>query len=570
MPDRIREINNRFIEKVGIETTGSAFAKSQIIVLDNKKDPYDVGIERADKFLLQKTDEVNDSIFAAEDAFNARIASGCRSDLFWRIVGIATVVIETNTPQGMTTCIYENYSLFCETLNGFGYNPIGNFTEENGATTGYDPEKLYILNQNTNPIPVAPREDRFNIQSLNWKGGLLPSTEDGQSYHTWMLDDEPYSEDLVNPIMATGIGTIALASNILTFDVLSNVDQQTPALAGIKTGALLTCDRFGIWFDEKTRIVSYGTTVVSIGTTTIAGTTLTNTARRTWVQTEDFSMRQVTTPEQDGTFTNFFVLQGPDDLNFDKFALKRTGEITDELSPEVPTRVCPMTESLVGTGVKIRYSNNGDPAKCEEWNKYLEGFPDPSDPVFIINPDSDGGRGSQYDFNIVEAPKNGPGKTWYRDGFTLRPIFPNGNPASYGDTYIITDVGRDCSGVIITPHPAMYANLPSCSPSLNDNIDDKLDEKNELEQQLFDDLENSQSDVAKLYRLTNALRSERNEINLRIWAYRVQMGRGEDNVDVWDERLDIINDPDFYGILQNPLSEIERFEFNQKNKRPNQ
>ena len=33
MPDRIREINNRFIEKVGIETTGNAYAKRQIIVL---------------------------------------------------------------------------------------------------------------------------------------------------------------------------------------------------------------------------------------------------------------------------------------------------------------------------------------------------------------------------------------------------------------------------------------------------------------------------------------------------------------------------------------------------------
>ena len=27
MPDRIREINNRFIEKVGIETTGNAYCK---------------------------------------------------------------------------------------------------------------------------------------------------------------------------------------------------------------------------------------------------------------------------------------------------------------------------------------------------------------------------------------------------------------------------------------------------------------------------------------------------------------------------------------------------------------
>ena len=53
MPDRIREINTRFIEKVGIETTGNAYAKGQIIVLDNKKEPYDVGIYRADQYLFE-------------------------------------------------------------------------------------------------------------------------------------------------------------------------------------------------------------------------------------------------------------------------------------------------------------------------------------------------------------------------------------------------------------------------------------------------------------------------------------------------------------------------------------
>lgn len=560
MPDRIREINNRFIDKVGIETNGNSYAKSQIIVLDNKKEPYDIGIERADKFLLQKTTEANNAIEATEDAYNDRITRGCRSDLFWRVVGINTAVRMSSTPQGMTTCVYENYTLTCEILNGYGYASVGNETPGNASTPGYNPNLLYVVNQNTNPI----QNGGFATYPLDAKIGLSPPTEAGESYHTWKVDDEPYAEDLVDPIMSTGIGTIGLASNILTFDALTSVDSNKSALAGIKTGALITCDRFGIWFDERSRIVAYGNTVIGIGTAGINGD---GQAKRTWVQTEDFAMSEVKVPEDDGTFTNFFVLQGPDDINYDKFALKRTGELTDELAPEIPTRVCPMTPSLVGKGVKITYDNNSDPATCKEWNKFLEGFPDPADPVTIIDADS-----AEVEYNIVTAPKVGPGKTWYRDGFTLRPILPNGNPASFGDTIIVEDVGDVCQpggGIPGAPtnDPVLYENLPSCS-DLDNEITDKEDERDEIEDQLYDDLENSNSDVAKLYRLTNALRAERNELNLRIWAYRVQMGRSENNVDAWDQRLEIINDPDFYEILQNPLDELERFNFNEKKKRP--
>ena len=557
MPDRIREINNRFIDKVGIETNGNSYAKSQIIVLDNKKEPYDIGIERADKFLLQKTTEANNAIEATEDAYNDRITRGCRSDLFWRVVGINTAIKFYNTPQGITSCIYENYTLTCDILNGYGYASVGNEAPPNDSTVGYNPNLLYVVNQNTNPIINGG----FTTYPLDSKIGLSPPTEAGESYHTWKVDDEPYAEDLVDPIMSTGIGTIGLASNILTFDALTSVDSDKSALAGIKTGALITCDRFGIWFDERSRIVAYGNTVIGIGTAGINGD---GQAKRTWVQTEDFAMREVKVPEDDGTFTNFFVLQGPDDINYDKFALKRTGELTDELAPEIPTRVCPMTPSLVGKGVKITYDNNSDPATCKEWNKFLEGFPDPADPVTIIDADS-----AEVEYNIVTAPKVGPGKTWYRDGFTLRPILPNGNPASFGDTIIVRDVGNVCplGAPLPEPDPVLYENLPSCS-DLDNEITDKEDERDEIEDQLYDDLENSNSDVAKLYRLTNALRAERNELNLRIWAYRVQMGRSENNVDAWDKRLEIINDPDFYEILQNPLDELERFNFNEKKKRP--
>ena len=97
---------------------------------------------------------------------------------------------------------------------------------------------------------------------------------------------------------------------------------------------------------------------------------------------------------------------------------------------------------------------------------------------------------------------------------------------------------------------------------MDDNIEDREDDRDAIEDQLADDLANPVSKLSKLYELTNALREERNELNLRIWAFRMQMGQSEGNVDAWDKRLRVINDPDFYDILQTPLSDEERTKIN--------
>ena len=46
------------------------------------------------------------------------------------------------------------------------------------------------------------------------------------------------------------------------------------------------------------------------------------------------------------------------------------------------------------------------------------------------------------------------------------------------------------------------------------------------------------------------------------------MGSAEEQVDTWDRRLEIINDPDFYDLLQSPLTDDERNKFNAKKRRP--
>ncbi len=563
MPDRIKEINNRFIEKVGIETTGNAYAKRQIIVLDNKKEVYDIPIFRADEYLLERTEEVNVSIDEVSDAYQDRIDADCRTDLFWRVIGITTTVRTTGGTgpnPGVSTYIDTNYTIKCEKLNSAGYQPEGDFfpppdplSPSDQQTYIFDPNFLYVLDQ-SNPIVQLEGYQKLPLDS---KIGLVPT--EGDNYHGWKVREEPYSEDLLDPILSVGLGTMKLSQNRLIFDQIQAVDEEKPNLVGIVTGGIIVCDTPGLWFDDRTTIVSYGTTVVGLGTTAITGDVIeSGQARKIFVVTEDFAMRDVNIPEINGTYSTFSILKGPNDINYNKLALKRSGDTEDELSPYTPQRVCMMTDALVGSGVVIEYDNSGQPNACQEWNKFLEGYPDPADPAEV---DGD----AKITFNLVKQPAVGAGKIWYRDAFTIFPInSAGGNMAREGEQRILLKVGTTQEfGPIIpdqpTDHTVYTGSYPNgtCS-SLDDEISDKEDARDDLEDDLENDLLNPDARVAKLYSLTNALREERNELNLRIWAYRVQMGNQESNVDTWDKRIDVINDPYFYEILQQPLSAEEQ------------
>ena len=561
MPDRIKEINNRFIEKVGIETTGNAYAKRQIIVLDNKKEVYDVGIFRADEYLLERTEEVNDSINEVADAYQDRIDEDCRTDLFWRIIGITTTIREESggPNAGVSTFVDTNYTIKCEKLNSGGYQPEGDFfpppdplVPVDQQTYLYDPNFLYVLDQ-SNPVAVS---EGFQKLPLDSKFGLVPTQ--GDNYHGWKVREEPYSEDLLDPILSVGLGTMKLSQNRLTFDEIQPVDEENPGIVGIVTGGIIVCDTPGLWFDDRTSIVSYGTTVVGLGTTSISGDTVSSgQVRKTFVITEDFAMRDVNIPEINGTYSKFSILKGPNDINYNKLALKRANE-SEDLSPYTPQRVEMMTSSLVGEGVVIEYDNSGQPNVAKEWNKFLEGYPDPANAVEV-----DGDADIKY--NIVKQPAVGAGKIWYRDAFTIFPITGSGGGmAKEGQQRILLKVNTSQSSGPIIPNPNIDHTVYTTAypngtcPDLDDEISDKEDARDDLEDQLKDDLENPNERVAKLYSLTNALREERNELNLRIWAYRVQMGNQESNVDAMDKRIDIINDPYFYELLQDPLSAEEQ------------
>ena len=63
--------------------------KRQISILDTAKIPYQRATVNLDKNLHEQITSVNDTLYAVVEEYDKRIdVQGCRSDLFWRVVGI--------------------------------------------------------------------------------------------------------------------------------------------------------------------------------------------------------------------------------------------------------------------------------------------------------------------------------------------------------------------------------------------------------------------------------------------------------------------------------------------------
>ena len=75
-------------------------------------------------------------------------------------------------------------------------------------------------------------------------------------------------------------------------------------------------------------------------------------------------------PNADGVFTTFDFNKDPDTISDEFMPLKRRRVHTLH-------RPSLFKDSLKSVGVEIKYVNDGVPNSVQEWNKFLEGFPDP-------------------------------------------------------------------------------------------------------------------------------------------------------------------------------------------------
>ena len=110
--------------------------QDRVIIVDNDKLPYDQAINKLDQDLFDQCEVVNKAFNDVETAYNDRIVGVCKTDMFWRVTQINTLVSPTE------------YSLKCTKLSGGGYplltkgGVVGlgstvSFLHPNGSVTDY-------------------------------------------------------------------------------------------------------------------------------------------------------------------------------------------------------------------------------------------------------------------------------------------------------------------------------------------------------------------------------------------------------------------------------------------------
>jgi hypothetical protein len=78
------------LEKIEQKDINIEYFQEQVLIIDNEKSLYDQGIISIDTDIYNEIEETNDLIIDVQAAYQDRISVGCRTDLFWRVVGIDT------------------------------------------------------------------------------------------------------------------------------------------------------------------------------------------------------------------------------------------------------------------------------------------------------------------------------------------------------------------------------------------------------------------------------------------------------------------------------------------------
>jgi len=177
--------------------------------------------------------------------------------------------------------------------------------------------------------------------------------------------------------------------------------------------------------------------------------------------------------------------------------------------------------------VSVYYTNSGIASGTRSWNKFMNGLPDPDteDP-------------EDMDTKISEPPI-GAGKIYYRVGFPDKPVL-GGSDASEGDTII---VDKD-----LVTSTTLYSSLSGCDP---DALDIAILARDNSETALA-------SNPARdgMAEASNQIKTKVNdEFNLRIWAYRTQIGESNSRQAGYSSFKDLMDNSPYRDIINGGSSD---------------
>jgi len=532
-------IENFLNERISTATTQEEVHLERIIVLDNAKNEYVDAIRRIDTTLLSTVDEVNDSIYAVNDAYQNRIDTGCRTDLFWRLVGISSQSNTVSNPGGRTLSPPQyNYTYECVRISPTGYPSVGDppppFNPFSlsaasrivssgpglGNTIGVSTTTVEYVADTQGTHESVPLDDLFGFQPVN--------------LYSLKMYDEPYTIDIGDTFVTSFIGTCGIGTNI----VIAMTPNISGGISNITPGQLLICDKPNVFNTD-----AYVITGVSTATANLSGINTTNpdSMREVVVPKlilDDNTIQPVFAPEDDGNYVTFTVLSNPDSIS--------DLGLSSDAQPYVPQRIkCPMTSSDRGKGVRIEFDNSGAASGTRTWNQFLEGQTDP-DARISGNNESELRRSIRE--NIVREPVLGGGKVFNKLGFRVAPvIYTNTDRTQYrfareGETVVLrARMGQpsipsifDFYGFGRTQDSAGVIELPLCSGSTNSLLRDAQDVSDRIIAGV------ASTTIQDNITVANMLRDDLNDINIRIWSERQLLGDAQQRQSTYRQRRTLV------------------------------
>ena len=91
------------------------FFQDQVVILDDKKSKWDNAIFKLDNEILGEIEIVNRALDDVKDAYQDRIVSGCRTDMFWMLTNDLNQKAYLISKDGIAVGANQWYILF-------GYN----------------------------------------------------------------------------------------------------------------------------------------------------------------------------------------------------------------------------------------------------------------------------------------------------------------------------------------------------------------------------------------------------------------------------------------------------------------
>ena len=321
------DIKNLIKNSVDVKKEQIGFIQDEIFIADDDKSFYDEAIEKIERHVFEQIEDVNRSFADIQTAYQNRIDSGCRTDLFWRYVGM--------TPSSGGNQSRDIYNFVCTKLRATPYaSNVGI-----GSTAG-TPSVVELNADGSRTSHNIISEFGFDRRDLY-----------GLKYY-----EEPFNEDIGDTLIGSFIGTCGYGSTEITIMNLTDNNEK------YEPGQIISrCTKDGVLIINPVKIteVGIGTLTVDLEPVGIASTQATVNIIKTNVAMGD----SATAPEPDNSLVSFRVIADPEEF----LKGRKKFKVPFKKDPFNDQIISIATKSNIGAGKSVYLVQNGVTKLQDEW-----------------------------------------------------------------------------------------------------------------------------------------------------------------------------------------------------------